>query len=593
MTASGWTVAQVAVLPTFSRPFFKGRAPFTWYDLPVALGVFALIWGLVSVGRGMTAPALPESLEIHLGLANVPYYLLRSVARMFIAYSWALVFTFVVGSMAAHSRTAERVILPMIDILQSVPILGFLAVTVNFFLALFPGSMLGIELASIFAIFTSQAWNIVYSFFQSVRAIPRDLSESATIYGLSPVQRFVRLEVPYSMIGLVWNSMVSFGGGWFFLAASEAISVLGTDLRLPGIGSYLATAVEAGDYQAVGIAIVAMLVVVVALDLLFFRPLLAWAQRFQTGGALDVGYESGVLTALQRSRLIEWLGENVVGPASSFLVNRLPVLARRWTGMALRPVRRQPRAASWTRIAALVALGAYLLYAAADAAVSVVEGITAEAFLEIVLAGLATFGRVAATVILATVVWLPIGTYIGMRHGLARRLRPVIQIGAAFPANLVFPIMVIVFARLGVHISVGSVLMMFVATQWYVLFNVIVGALAIPEELVEVARVMRWTRLQRFRHLIVPVVFPYWVTGALTAAGGAWNASIITEVATFGDEKLSCFGLGSYIARATWEGFWPGIVVSIAWMCFLVVLTNRLLWRRLYRYAEEHLAMEG
>ncbi len=580
----------MARLSTFTRPLFQGRAPFTLYDIPIAVGVFALILAMVTVGRGMTAPAIPESLEINLGLAHLPYYALRSIARMFIAYFASLAFTFVFGSMAAHNRTAERIILPLIDILQSVPILGFLAVTVNGFMRLFPGSMLGIELAAIFAIFTSQVWNIVYSFFQSVRSVPRDLNEGAAIYRLSPFQRFMRLEVPYAMNGLVWNSMVSFGGGWFFLAASEAITVLGKDIRLPGIGSYLATAVEQGNLSAIGVAIAAMLVIVVLLDLLFFRPLLAWAQKFHSGGAFEEDYESWVLTALQRSNIVEWVQTRVLEPAGTFLLYRLPFLLRgqrraREAGPGRRYV-------SWFGGAVLV-IGAlaFVAYSATGVA-HIIDGMTWDRLWFILLAGLATLVRVSCTVLIATVVWVPVGTFIGLRPSLARRIRPIIQFGAAFPANLVFPLAVLGFMKIGLDLSYGSVLLMILASQWYILFNVIVGAMAVPDDLREVSRAFRLNRLQRFRHVVAPVVFPYWVTGALTAAGGAWNASIVAEVASFGSTRLNSFGLGSLIARYTVEGDWPGIIVSIGVMCLLVVLTNRLLWRRLYRYAEDHLRLE-
>lgn len=580
----------MARLSTFTRPLFQGRAPFTLYDIPIALGVFAMILAMVSVGRGMTAPVMPESLEIHLGVEHLPYYAMRSIARMFLAYIASMAFTFVFGSLAAHNRTAERIILPLIDILQSVPILGFLAVTVNGFLALFPGSILGIELAAIFAIFTSQVWNIVYSFFQSVRAVPRDLREGAAIYRLSPFQRFVRLEVPYAMNGLVWNSMVSFGGGWFFLAASEAITVLGKDIRLPGIGSYLATAVEQGDLTAIGIAIVAMLGIVVLLDLLFFRPLLAWAQKFHTGAAFEEDYDSWVLTALQRSNIVEWVQTRVLDPMGTFLLYRLPVLVLgRFRERTSAPAR---RSVSWFGAAVLLAGLLVLLGYGATGIVHVVEGMTWSRLGTILLAGLATLVRVTCAVGIATVLWVPVGTFIGLRPGLARRIRPIIQFGAAFPANLVFPLVVLVFLKLGLDLSYGSVLLMILSSQWYILFNVIVGAMAVPEDLREVSRVFRMSRMQRFRHVVAPVVFPYWVTGALTAAGGAWNASIVAEVAAFGSTRLESFGLGALIARYTVEGDWPGILVSIAVMCFLVVLTNRLLWRRLYRYAEEHLRLE-
>lgn len=576
-------------LPPFTRPTLRGRAPFSWYDLPVAAGLVALLWAIVSAGGGMTAPAPEAPMEISLDAAAVPYYVLRSVVRMFISYSWSLTFTFIFGPLAAHHRRAERIIIPAVDILQSVPVLGFLAITVNGFMALFPGSMLGMELAAIFAIFTSQAWNIMYSFYQSTLSIPRDLQEAAAISGLTSFQRFARLEVPYAMNGLVWNSMVSFGGGWFFLAASEAITVLGKDIRLPGIGSYLATAVEAGDLRAVFIAIAAMIIVVTLLDVFFFRPLLAWAQRFQTGGGFDQGYESAVLTALERSRLVERVNDAVVEPMAHGLLHRLPALLHR-TGRRAPPL--TPRARTWAARALTVGIIVAVVVAAGRAVLAIAGDVTVADLTEIVLSGFATLARVAATVIVSSLVWVPLGTYIGLRRGLALRLRPFIQLGAAFPANLVFPLMVLFFSWSGISLSLGSVLLMVLANQWYILFNVIVGAMSVPEDLNEAARAFRLGGWSRFRHLILPVVFPYWVTGALTAAGGAWNASIISEVAGFGDTTLEAFGLGAFIARATVAGNWPGIILSIVWMCVLVVATNRILWRRLYVYSEEHLKLD-
>lgn len=574
---------------TLSRPFFRGRAPFTAADLPVALAVFALLVALVHLGRSMTAPAVHEALEIRLDVAHLPYYAFRSVARMFIAFSWTLVFTFAYGSLAAHSPRAERILMPLLDILQSVPVLGFLSVTLTGFMALFPGSLLGMELASIFAIFTSQAWNMAYSFFQSVRAIPRDLNETVLVMRLTPFQRFARVEVPYAMNGLVWNAMVSFGGGWFFLAASEAITVLGRDIRLPGIGSYLATAVEAGDFGHIGVAIASMIVVIVLLDLLFFRPLLAWARKFGPAGALDEEMESTVLTAIERSRIVEALGDRVIRPAASFLVNNLPVLAQRARLRAVGSSRRWRGVLGWA-IAACA--GLFVLRWVLAGAVDLASQVTYQQALGYLVDGVFTLSRVFACVALASLVWVPVGTAIGLRPALARRLRPIIQLGAAFPANLVYPMLTWLFLRYDVHLGIGSVFLMVIGSQWYILFNVVVGALSIPEDLKEVGRVMRLTRRQRFRHIVLPVILPYWVTGAITAAGGAWNASIVAEVATLGERTLTCRGLGAAMTEATHRGDWPGIVLTIVIMSAFVVATNRLLWRRLYVYAEEHLRLE-
>lgn len=575
---------------TLSRPFFRGRAPFTLADLPVAIGVVALLLAAVHLSQTMTAQAEPETLEIHLGIENVPYYAFRSIARMFIAFSWTLLFTFTYGSLAAHSPRAERILMPLLDILQSVPVLGFLSVTLTGFMALFPGSVLGMELASIFAIFTSQAWNMAYSFFQSVRAIPRDLHETALVMRLTPFQRFVRLEVPFAMNGLVWNAMVSFGGGWFFLAASEAITVLGRDIRLPGIGSYLATAVEAGDFRYIAVAIITMIVVIVLLDVLFFRPLVAWAQKFGPGSVLDEEAKSVVLTALQRSRIVEMLHERILGPTASFLVHEVPRRCRLIRSGALAPRARVRAWLGWFLVGTLVIAS---LSWASRSAVRLTEEVTLSQVGGYLVDGLYTLVRVLACVVFASAVWVPVGVFIGLRHSLARRLRPVIQLGAAFPANLAYPLLTYLFLRYEVDLGFGSILLMMIGSQWYILFNVVVGALTVPEDLQEVGRVMRLTRWQRFRHIVAPVVFPYWVTGAITAAGGAWNASIVAEVSSLGQDTLVCRGLGASMTEATRVGDWSGIVLTIVIMCAFVVATNRLLWRRLYVYAEEHLRLEA
>lgn len=573
-----------------SRPFFRGRAPFTAADLPVAVAVFSLLVAILHLGHAMTTPTALEQVVIRLDIAQVPYYAFRSVARAFIAFSWALVFTLVYGSLAAHSVRAERVLMPLLDILQSVPVLGFLSVTLTGFLALFPGSLLGMEMASIFAIFTSQVWNMAYSFFQSVRAVPRDLREAAIVMRLTPFQRFARIEVPFAMNGLVWNAMVSFGNGWFFLAASEAITVLGSDIRLPGIGSYLATAVEAGEFGHIGVAILAMISVILLLDVMFFRPLLAWAQKFGPGSALDEDVESIVLKILGRSRMVEAFRERVLRAASDLFVDRLPLVAQRALEQTAPGfVRRWKSVVGW---ALLVGAGLLVLSYASSGAAEIATRVTLEQVLGYVVDGLFTLLRVFSCVVFASVVWVPIGLVVGSRPGLARRLRPIIQLGCSFPANLLYPMLTWVFLRYGVDLGIGSVLLMLLGSQWYILFNVIIGALSVPNDLREVGRVMRFTRWQRFRHVMLPVVLPYWVTGAITAAGGAWNASIVAEVTTLGADTLTCRGLGASMTKATQVGDWPGIILTIVIMSAFVVATNRLVWRRLYLYAEEHLRLE-
>lgn len=575
-------------IPTLSKPVFIKKASI--YDIPVILGVFGLIYAFMHVGRAMVAPVEYEKLEIGLDFWNVPYYMLRSTARMFIAYGFSLLFTFTYGSAAAHSKRAEKILMPLLDILQSVPVLGFLSATLTTFVALFPGSILGMEIASIFAIFTSQAWNMAYSFYQSVRSIPRDLSEAAQMMRFTRFQRFVRLEIPFAMNGLIWNSMVSFGSGWFFLAASEAITVLGQDIRLPGIGSYLATAIEKGDTIHMCAAIIAMSFLVIALDFLFFRPLLAWSQKFNVSfeGFSDFQrYESAVLTAINRSTIISKLREKLLESFLDIIVNRLPANVKRKREKFRFSL---PQWIKKTMLFGVSILALILLVVWAwNGVVDLITSIYFSDILDVAMAGCATLLRVFATVLIASLIWVPLGVYIGFRQSLALKLRPIIQITAAFPSNLVFPFLVLVFDWINLDISFGSVILMVIANQWYILSNIIVGTMAIPDDFKEVMRILRLSRWQRFTKVILPMLLPYWVTGAITSAGGAWNVSIVAEVASFGEDKLECFGLGSYMTEATTSGHWPHIILSIIGMSMFVVVTNRLVWRPLFRYAEERI----
>jgi NitT/TauT family transport system permease protein len=555
-----------------------------WRDAVLFVAFFGLLAAALHAAHQMRAPWTPgRPMVIDLAPAALPGYAARSVLRMFLAFGASIAFTLVYGHVAAYNRRLDRLLIPLLDILQSVPVLGFLSVTVTSFMALFPGSLLGLECASIFAIFTGQAWNMTFSFYHSLKIIPQELREAATVYRLSWWQRFVKLEVPFSMIGLVWNGMMSFGGGWFFLAASEAITVLGHNFKLPGIGSYMATAVEQGDARAIGWAIAAMVVIVLLVDQLFWRPIVAWSQKFkfeQTESTQEP--TSVVLDLLRHSAAVAWLNERLFVP-----------LARGLDAVFLRGerlTRRQGAAAPLQRGGqALLALGglALLAYALARGLRVVGSELSAGQVIQALSLGLLTLLRVAAVVIAATLIWTPIGVRIGFSPRLARIAQPLVQIGASFPANLVFPLVVLAFVRLGVDLNWGSVLLLALGTQWYILFNVIAGASAVPSDLREAALVFRLRGWRLWRTLILPAIFPAWVTGAITAAGGAWNASIVAEVASWGSHHLTAQGLGAYIARATEKGDWPAIFCGIATMSAFVVLLNRWVWRPLYGLAEE------
>jgi NitT/TauT family transport system permease protein len=579
--------------PTIAQQLETGSR-FSWVDLVVLLAIFALLWAMVVLGGDMRVQfdelnPPPLSLDVWM----IPYYTARTVLRMLIAFCASLLFTFAWGYAAAKNRRARKVMLPVLDILQSVPVLGFLSVTVTGFLALFPGSLLGVECAAIFAIFTAQAWNMTFGFYHSLVTIPAELREAARVYRLNPWQRFSVVELPASSIGLIWNSMMSFGGGWFFVAQSEAISVMNKSIKLPGLGSYMAAAVEAGDTRAAMYAIAAMVVTIVAFDQLVWRPLIAWAEKFkleQTAGG--EAPQSWFLEFLQRSYVLAWFSEHV-GAAFGRTAGRVAQvgtdIARDLRKRAPSRVRFALRVLAWL---AGVALVAWLAVDAFGIARRIRTELTPHEMLHVVWLGILTFLRVAAMTVLATALWTPIGVWIGLRPRVARIAQPLAQIAASFPVNMTFPFVVGLFIALHVPIGLGSVLLMALGTQWYILFNVIAGAMAIPSDLREAATLFGLTRWRLWRTLIIPAIFPFWVTGAVTAAGGAWNASIVAEVATWGKEKLVADGLGAFIAEVTERGDTPAIYFSILVMSVFVVVINRALWRRLYDLAERKFRLD-
>jgi NitT/TauT family transport system permease protein len=544
--------------------------------------VLGLLVFLAAGSRGVMAPLAPAGpAAVSLDPAYLPGYAARTSLRMLAAMALSLLFTFTYATWAAKSRRAAMVLLPLLDILQSVPILGFISVTVVFFMSLAPGRTLGAELAAIFAIFTSQAWNMAFSFYQSLRTVPEELTEAARSFRLGAWATFWRLEAPFAMPALVWNMMMSMSGGWFFVVASEAIGVGGTTVTLPGIGSYIALAIERRDLGAVGWAIGAMLIVILLYDQLLFRPLVAWADRFrfeQTAGARPP--RSWVLTMLRRSRLVA-VAAAPFGAASRW--SRRALRAR--GGAKARPGGGEAASRRGDRLwnALVAALAAIVLWRVARfvfATVPIAELHTA------FLLGLATMARVFILIAVASVVWVPVGVWLGLRPAMAQLAQPVAQFLAAFPANLLFPLAVsgIVAFRLDPDIWLSP--LMILGTQWYILFNVIAGASTIPGELRDVGRNLHVGGWLWWRRIALPAVFPSYVTGAVTASGGSWNASIVAEVASWGEEHLQAAGLGAYIAQATDAGDYPRIVLGIAVMSCFVVVLNRAFWRPLYRRAE-------
>jgi NitT/TauT family transport system permease protein len=498
---------------------------------------------------------------------------------MFIALGLSTIFTFVYAYTAARSAKAERLLVPLLDILQSIPVLGFLSVTVTAFIALFRGSLLGLEAASIFAIFTGQAWNMTFSLYQSLRSIPRELDEMATLYRLSKWERFTRLELPVSALGLIWNGMMSFGGGWFFLAASEAISVLNRQYTLPGLGSYVAAAVAAKNLHALAWAIATMIVLILAIDQFFWKPLVTVADRYKL--ELSAGEERRYwLVDLWRSATLPRYAEHLVRPLFLWLDRSLS----KATAFPMTTTHKEPsKAGDRLYNAFLVVLSIGLLIAAIRfilAEVGIIEVGHAAVL------GLLTGSRVLVLLLFSTVVWTPIGVAIGFSPRLARVSQPLVQVLASFPANFLFPFATLGFIRLGISLNWGSMLLMALGAQWYLLFNVIGGAQAIPNDLREMARSIGLRRSGAWRKLIGPGVFGSWVTGAITASGGAWNASIVSEIVSWGNTTLKAKGLGAYISEATATGDWPRIVLGVGLMSIFVVGLNRLVWRPLYDLAE-------
>ncbi len=562
------------------------RLPFTSADVAVVLGALALIVVTAYVGSTALVPFQPPEVlpePISLDVVHLPYYLARSTLRMFIALFFSLLFTFTYGYVAAHSPRAERVLIPLLDILQSVPVLGFLSVTITLFIALFRGSLLGLEAASIFAIFTSQVWNMTFSFYQSLRTIPREQQEMARMFRLPRWQYFTKVEVPNSMIGLTWNTMMSFGGGWFFVAASEAISVLNQDYRLPGIGAYVTEAADQQDVGALVAAIVAMGIMIVLVDQLVWRPIIAWAQKFRNEQSEASEMPTSWVLNLWRAARLPSLISEALRPASEFINRALsgtlsPKPRQRLSGRG-----GAQRWVEWvynSLIAALVAGSAFVLIRFILSEVGLIE--VGNAF----MLGLITMARVAVLTVVGTLIWVPIGVAIGFNPRLARLIQPVAQFLSAFPANFLFPFVTVALIATGISLDVGSILLMSLGAQWYILFNAIAGAQTIPSDLREMAANMGLRGWKLWRRLIIPGIFSAWVTGGVTAAGGAWNASIVAEVVSWGDTHLVATGLGAYIARATEVGDWPRIALGVAVMSLFVVAINRLFWRRLYVLAE-------
>jgi len=520
---------------------------------------------------------------ISLDPENLPEYAMRTTLRMLVAMLASLLFSLIYGTLAAKSRRAEKVLVPILDILQSVPVLGYISFTVTFFIALFPGRVLGVELAAIFALFTSQAWNMTFSFYQSMRTVPRDLIEVSRGFHLTAWQRFWKLDAPFAVPGLIWNMMMSMSGGWFFIVASEAITVGNNTFTLPGVGGYLAQAILSKDIHAVGWVLLTMSIVILAYDQLLFRPLVAWADKFRMENTRsDKAPTSWLLDLLRHTRLIH----QILTPLGLLFstIARIPLrLPKRKTFTVGRPQKNSSRAGDIIWGAFIILLTLYVAYRVISYAQS---GVSLNEVGHVLLLGLITLLRVAVLILISSLIWVPLGVMIGLRPALAGKIQPIAQFLAAFPANLLFPVFVIAIVHFHLNPDIWLSPLIVLGTQWYILFNVVAGASAFPNDYREAAANFHIRGWQWWRKVMLPGIFPYYITGAITASGGAWNASIVSEFVQWGDTQVTAHGLGAYIAKTTAAGDFPKIILGVAVMSLFVTLFNRLLWRPLYAYAE-------
>lgn len=562
--------------------------PLNRWDLVALILILALI-SLVAFGaREMATPyAIGQSIPIYSDPTYLPYYALRSVLRMFFALILSFLFTFTIATWAAKSQRAGKIIIPIIDIMQSIPILGFLSISVMGFIALFHGSMLGPEFAAIFLIFTSQVWNMALSFYQSLRTVPSDLIEVSYMYHLSSWQRFWRVEVPFAMPALLWNTIMSISGCWFFVVASEAISVANQNITLPGIGSYIALAIKQANPNGVVFAIITMVLVILIYDQLFFRPLVVWAEKFKLDtSSSDNISRTWVINLLQRTQALKLLGK-FFSPFFEGFVN-LSFLER--SKFVEKEINSKLQAI--TNIIWYGAVSIIVIAAAVFLGYFIIKNIPLHEINKVFLYGLATGARVIAAIIFCTLFWVPVSVWIGLRPRIAAVMQPMMQFLASFPANLLFPVMVFLIVKYTLNFQLWATPLMILGSQWYVAFNVIAGTIAIPKEFHLVAENFNAQGWLRWKRIIIPAIFPYYVTGAITAVGNAWNVSIVAEVVSWGSKTLTATGVGSYIAEASTAGKFPELALGITVICVYVLVLNRIFWRPLYEFAERRFKMD-
>ena len=575
--------------PTLSRSLVLERTWPFFLDLSVAACGLALFYAVLRIAEYWMGHPVP-AVEISPSAKMLPLYAFYSIVRIFVAYLLSLIFAVGYGYIAAYNPRVEAFMIAVLDILQSIPVLSFLPAVMLAMISLIPGRQLGVEMGAILLIFTGQVWNMAFSFYSSLKSLPRELREASKVFRFSAWQRFWQLELPYSAIGLVWNSMVSVAGGWFFLMACEMFVLGDRDFRLPGLGSYLQTAASSGDTHAMLWGSVTMILIIVATDQLVWRPVIAWADKFKfEQGESTSRKTSPILYLLQNSNALGWLRQATFVPAGEFIYSRL---ARRQRELIARPIH-AARKRSQLGAVVLIIAATLLVAFAAFRALELLRHIHGAEIVELLKGAGATFLRVNAALLIASAWTIPTGVAIGFHPRLARIAQPLAQIAASYPATAIFPILLLALVRWGGGLGVGSVALMLLGTQWYILFNVIAGASAIPSDLKEVARLFKFSQWQKWKIVILPGIFPYLVTGLVTASGGAWNASIVAEYFHLKDRTLETLGLGAQISAASDHGQFSILLLATIIMSLMVVTVNRLVWRPLYRLSETRYRLEG
>ena len=577
------------VPPPAARPAGSRRAWGFLIDIAVFVSVFTVIFGFYSIGRSWLGPVKVEA-EISQDPRSLPLYAMYSLVRILVAYALSLVFALAYGYIAAKSKRAEMVLIPLLDILQSIPVLSFLPGVMLAMVALFPSRELGVELGSIILIFTGQVWNIAFSFYSSLKTVPRDLREAAIIYRFGRWQRFLELDLPFSTIGLVWNSMMSVAGGWFFLMACEMFVLGDKDFRLPGLGSYLQTAASNGNTRALLWGVGAMVMVIVLMDQLIWRPVITWADKFKFEQVESSGSEHhSLLNFIRRESFLIRVYRRMLRPVVGWMTLKFASRAKRAAETIAAQQGAHPRRWIGWVFAGLGLLG--MVYGVYRTVGELAELHRADYFELLRSAGI-TFLRVNLSLLIGAAWTIPVGVAIGFSPRFARLMQPLVQLAASIPATALFPVILLVLIQLRGGVEIAAMLLMLLGTQWYILFNVIAGAMAIPTDLKEVSQIFRFDSFDRWRHLILPGIFPYLVTGMVTASGGAWNASIIAEYFHFQGRIVQAPGLGSTISRASDAGHFSVLLASTLIMATVVVLINRLVWRRLYRLASTRFKLE-